>query len=121
MIVTTIKKNVFQSIVLYVKVSQKISFHIEPSEEAEGMGRSVIVVLRTLKEAVDRIECCVGQIYYLLWSPGGKQFGELSVFVERILVSGDIEMNCKFIIRCHRVTVILKPMFMYFIALLITV
>jgi hypothetical protein len=33
-----------------------MSFHIEPSEEAEGMGRSVIVVLRTLKEAVDRIE-----------------------------------------------------------------
>lgn len=76
------------------------------------MGRSVIVVLRTLKEAVDRIEWCGGQIYYLLWSPDGKQFGELSVFVEGTLVSSDIAMNCVFIIKGHRDTVLLKPMFM---------
>jgi len=76
------------------------------------MGRSVIVVLRTLKEAVDRIEDCVGQIYYLLWSPDGKQLGELSVFVEGTLVSSDIAMNCQFIIMDHRDTVMLKPMFM---------
>jgi hypothetical protein len=76
------------------------------------MGRSVIVVLRTLREAVDRIECCVGQIYYLLWSPDGKQFGELSMFVEGILVSSDIAMNCKFIVMGHRYAVMLKPMLM---------
>jgi hypothetical protein len=72
----------------------------------------VIVVLRTLREAVDRIECCVGQIYYLLWSPDGKQFGELSVFVEGTLVSSDIATNCKFIVMGHRDTVMLKPMLM---------
>lgn len=76
------------------------------------MGRSVIVVLRTLREAVDRIECCVGQIYYLLWSPDGKEFGELSVFVEGTLVSSDTAMNCKFIIMGHRDTVMLQPMLM---------
>jgi hypothetical protein len=76
------------------------------------MGRSVIVVLRTLREAVDRIECCVGQIYYLLWSPDGKQFGELSVFAEGTLVSSDIAMNCKFIIMRDTDTVMLKLMLM---------
>jgi hypothetical protein len=74
------------------------------------MGRSVIVVLRTLNEAVDRIECCVGQIYYLLWSPDGKQIGELAVFVEGILVSSDIAMNCKLIGMAHRDAVMMKPM-----------
>jgi hypothetical protein len=76
------------------------------------MGRSVIVVLRTLKEAVDRIEDCVGQIYYLLWSPDGKQLGELSVFVDHTLVLSDIPMNCQFIIMDHRDRVMLKLMFM---------
>jgi len=56
------------------------------------MGRSVIVVLRTLREAVDRIECCVGQIYYLLWSPDGKQFGESPVFVEGTLVTSELQV-----------------------------
>jgi hypothetical protein len=96
MIIPTITKKVytvFKNIVSHVK-THKISFHIAPGEEEEEMGRSVIVVLRTLNEAVDRIECCVGRIYYLLWNPDGKQMGELSVFVEGILVTNYIAKNC---------------------------
>jgi hypothetical protein len=81
------------------------------------MGRSVIVVLRTLNEAVDRIECGVGRIYYLLWNPDGKQIGELSVFVEGILVTNDIAKNCKLIGMDNRDTVTLNPMHMYVVCL----
>jgi hypothetical protein len=87
MIPTVTQNNIFQYMVLHVK-THNISFRIEPREEEEGMGRSVIVVLRSLNEAVDRIECCVGRIYYILWSPDGKQIGELSV-CRGISVSSD--------------------------------
>ncbi|KDR14508.1 protein cortex-like [Zootermopsis nevadensis] len=37
------------------------------------LGRSVLVVLATLNKVVDRLDYYAGQIYYLLWSPDGKQ------------------------------------------------
>jgi hypothetical protein len=39
------------------------------------------------------MECCAGQIYYLLWSPDGKEIGELSVFLEGVLVTSIIIMR----------------------------
>ncbi|XP_023719657.1 protein cortex isoform X2 [Cryptotermes secundus] len=46
----------------------------EPAEdEQEPLGRSVLVVLKTLNKVVDRMECYAGQIFYLLWSPDGRQ------------------------------------------------
>jgi hypothetical protein len=47
----------------------------------EPLGRSVLVVLKTLNKVVDRMECYAGQIYYLLWSPDGRQIGEISTFL----------------------------------------
>ena len=114
MIIPTNKKGI--SIYVIICKNHTISFHIERTAGEEGMGRSVIVVLRTLNEAVDRVEYFAGVVYYLLWSPDGKQIGELSVSVEDMLVSSDIAVNCKFVITGHRDTVMLKPMHMYCIS-----
>lgn len=46
------------------------------------LGRSVLVVLANLNKVVDRLDYYAGQIYYLLWSPDGKQIGEASIFLE---------------------------------------
>jgi hypothetical protein len=71
--------------------NNNIYFCIEPSEDGmEPVGRSVLVVLKTLNKVVDRMEFYAGQIYYLLWSPDGRQIGEISTFLEHVTLLTDI-------------------------------
>jgi hypothetical protein len=86
----------------FVSNCHKSCFYIEPTGNGQGLlGHSVLVVLKTLNKVVDRMECYAGQIYYLLWSPDGKQIGELPVFIECIMVLSDIAMGSKYSIRLH--------------------
>jgi WD40 repeat protein len=46
----------------------------EPAEDGqEPLGRSVLVILKTLNKVVERMECFTKQIDYILWSPDGRQ------------------------------------------------
>lgn len=50
------------------------------------MGHSVLVILETMNKVVDRLEYYAGQINYLLWSPDGKEMGEISVFLDYVTI-----------------------------------